>query len=212
MSLPVRAQQGIYYNDAVQLAARLSSEEAFPELSQHLIYTIEDALLSVAQSPYKAATAVAQHYAIHAATRSSTHRLHLVVDNAASWLYPLQYNNPVQLSLHRQDIALSVLERQEEYTILELKSEQALNMKFLANGLSILEEVWLVEIPSQSSIASDIQLQVTKEGYQLLYSCPTERQELHYWEFLVSPTGQVTFVGEYGAALALQLSAEEQRF
>ena len=77
------AQQEEYYNDAVQLAARLSQEERFSELPKHLIYTIEDVLVLVADSPYQEAKAVIQQYHIHAAARSSTQKLQLVIDNQA---------------------------------------------------------------------------------------------------------------------------------
>lgn len=208
-----RAQQGVYYKDAVQLAARLSSEEKIAEISEHLIYTIEDALLSVAKSSHRKAQVVAQHYNIHAATLSSTQQLHLIVDNKAPWLHHLKEENPISTYLQQPTIQLQILEKEEEYTLIELYSEQALNMKFLANELSILEHVWLVEIPSEQRGGKDIQLLATKEGYHLIYSCPVQAhsQLLHYWEFLVSSTGEVTFLGEYGAALTTQLNKNSRR-
>lgn len=207
------AQQGVYYKDAVQLAARLSSEDKVAELSEHLIYTIEDALLSVAQSSYQEAKAVVQEYNIHTATLSSTQQLHLIVDNQAPWLHDLEAQNPISTYLYQQAIQLKVVEKEKEYTLIALQSEQALNMKFLANELSILEHIWLVEIPSEQKGGKDIQLSTTEEGYHLVYSCPVQpqSQQIHYWEFLVSTTGMVTFLGEYGAALTSQLNNNGER-
>ena len=207
------AQQEKYYNDAVPLAARLSQEERFSELPKHLIYTIEDVLVLVADSPYQEAKAVRQQYHIHAATRSSTQKLQLVIDNQAPWLDDLKGDNPITTYLHQQVIQLHILEQTEQYTLIELHSEQALNMRYLANELSILEYVWLVEIPSVQQAAKDIQLLAAEGGYRLIYSCSVslEEQEVHYWEFFVSATRAVTFVGEYGAALTAQKSKKSNR-
>lgn len=206
------AQQEEYYNDAVQLAARLSSEEQVSEIPKHLIYTIEDVLVLVADSPYQEAKLV-QQYHIHAAARSSIQKLHLVIDNQAPWLDDLEGDNPITTYLHQQVIQLRILEQTEQYTLVELHSEQALNMRYLANELSILEYVWLVEIPSVQQVTKDIQLLAAEGGYRLIYSCSVslEEQELHYWEFFVSATQAVTFVGEYGAALTVQKSKKSNR-
>lgn len=209
----LHAQQRGYYQDAVQLAARMSAKESVSELSEHLIYTIEDALRSVAESPYSAAKAVVQQYKIHTATSSSTQHLHLIVDNQATWLNNLQENNPITTYLNQQVIELRIVKIEEQYTLVELYSPQALNMQFLANELSILDDVWLVEIPSEHSRVNDIQLQPTEQGYRLVYSCQTNPNDYqwHYWEFLVSKTGTVVFVGEYGAALSAQHRTNSKR-
>jgi hypothetical protein len=199
----LHAQNENYHKDALQLAARLSEQEAVSELSEHLIHTLEEALTAVSESSYYASEIVAQYYDIHAAASSSTQRLRLVVDNSASWLKNVKGDNPIQQFLSRSGIQLCISEQAQKYTTVELFSGRALNMKFLAAQLSLLEHIWLVEIPSEQNAEQDIQVQALEEGYRFIFSRQAQGRDsaLHYWEFKVYASGEVVFLGEYGATL-----------
>jgi len=210
-----QAQNSAYYNDAVQLAARLVAEEPTGEISEHLIYSIEDALNSVAQSSSVAANAVAHKYSIHTSPTANTSNVRIIVGKDAEWIENLT-QTPIHKIVPTFELKIALIEETDSYVVLDVSSERAINMKFIGNEISVIEEIWMVELPSIAKEGNDIKLRQVEEGFIITYcfkagNCETGCEEKHYWEFGVKPNGEVTFIGEHGTDLA-KSEADEQSF
>lgn len=212
----VQAQDNSYSKDAVQLAARLVANQSVGDISEHLIYSIEDALMAVAQSTYVAASAVAYRYDIHTSPTENTTNLRIILGKEAAWSQNIS-ENPIQKILPNYKFTLEVTETTDAYVVLNLSSEKAINMKFIANEISFLEHVWMVELPTASLNKDDIRLKEIEDGYLLTYvyhtgSCEGVCGETHYWTFEVKHNGRVKFLGEHGADLAVNSQDTEDSF
>lgn len=211
-----KAQSTSLYDDAVQLAARLVVNEPSGNIPEHLIYSIEDALVAVAENHSVAAQAVSHKYNIHTSPTTNTSHLRIIVGKEAKWLGNLT-QSPIQTMLPGYTFDIQEIETTDAYTVLRLQSPAALNMKFIANELSIIDDIWMVELPSSAKDGNDIKLRKVEEGFIITYSyktgnCETGCEETHYWEFGVSPNGDVSFIGEHGSDLASSTKDEEYFF
>jgi hypothetical protein len=212
----IQAQENSYSNDAIQLAARLVVNESIGEISEHLIYSIEDALIAVAESPYVAANAVAHRYNIHTSSIANITNARIILGKDAEWSDDLS-DNPIQKILPNYKFTLDIVETTEAYVILNFSSEKAINMKFIANEISYLENIWMVELPTTSLNKDDIRIKEIEEGYLLTYvyhtgSCEGTCGETHYWNFEVKHNGDVAFLGEHGVDLAVNSQDTEESF
>lgn len=215
-SFNTKAQNDSYSNDAVQLAARLVANQPTGEISEHLIYSIEDALIAVAQSPYVAANAVTHRYSIHTNPTVNVNNARIILSKEAAWSKNIA-ENPIQKILPNYEFTLEVTETTDTYVILNFTSQKTINMKFIANEISYLENVWMVELPTSSLHKDDIQLKEIEGGYILTYiyhtgSCEGACGETHYWNFEVEHNGTVKFLGEHGVDLALNSQDTEKSF
>jgi hypothetical protein len=212
----VQAQDDSYSNDAVQLAARLVANQATGEISEHLIYSIEDALVAVAQSPYVSANAVTHRYQIHTSPTVNVRNARIILGKEAAWSQDIS-ENPIQKILPNYEFTLEVIETTDTYVVLNFASEKTLNMKFIANEISYLNNVWMVELPTVILNKDDIQLKEIEGGYLLTYvyhtgSSESGSGETHYWNFEVEHNGNVKFLGEHGVDLAVNSQDTEKSF
>lgn len=211
-----QTQDDSYNKDAIQLAARLVVSQSTGEISEHLIYSIEDALIAVAQSPYVAANAVAHRYDIHTSPTANISNARIILGKEAAWSQDIS-DNPIQKILPNYKFTLEVIESTDAYVVLNLSSKRAINMKFIANQISYLENVWMVELPTASLNKDDIRLKEIEGGYLLTYvyhtgNCDGTCGETHYWNFEVEHNGNVKFLGEHGVDLAVNSHDTEENF
>lgn len=211
-----QAQDSQYYNDAVQLAARLVVNDLSADIPEHLVYSIEDALVAVSENPSVAAQAVSLKYDIHTSPIANTSNVRIIVGKETKWLKDLS-KSPVHKMLPAHTFNVKMVEETDSYIVLNVASETALNMKFVANELSILDDIWMVELPSNHMDGNDIKLRKINEGFIITYSyktgnCSTGCEETHYWEFGVEPDGSITFIGEHGSDLANSKTDEDYFF
>ena len=211
-----QAQDSEYYQDAVQLAARLVADQPEGEISEHLIYSIEDALNAIAESPFAAANAVSNKYNIHTQASANTSNVRIIVGKDVAWATDFS-QAPIQKLLPNYELTLSQVEETDSYFVLDVASTRALNMKFIANEISVIDDIWMVELPSEAKDGNDIKLRKVEEGFIITYSfksgnCNTGCEETHYWEFGVKLNGDVEFIGEHGSDLADSSQDEEHFF
>jgi|VirMetMinimDraft_7_1064189.scaffolds.fasta_scaffold30733_2 hypothetical protein len=216
VSFNIQAQDNSYSKDAVQLAARLVVNESIGEISEHLIYSIEDALVAVAESPYVAANAVAHRYNIHTSPVANITNARIILGKEAKWSDDIS-DNPIQKILPNYEFTLDIAETTDAYVVLNFSSKKAVNMKFIANEISYLENVWMVELPTTSLNKDDIRIKKIDGGYILTYvyhtgDCESSCGETHYWNFEVEHNGNVQFLGEHGADLAVNSQDTEKSF
>ena len=215
-SAKVQAQYDSYSKDAVQLAARLVMNQPTGEISEHLIYSIEDALVAVAQSPYVAANAVAHRYDVHTSPTANVKNARIILGKEATWSENMS-ENPIQKIFPNYEFTLELIETTDTYVVLNFSSEKTINMKFIANEISYLENVWMVELPTKALNKDDIRLKEIEGSYLLTYvyhtgSCEGACGETHYWNFQVEHNGNVKFLGEHGVDLAVNSQDTEKSF
>lgn len=211
----IQAQQSEYYKDAVQLSARLVEKEFTYEISEHLIFSIEDALLAIEHSSFVAANVVCHKYNIHASKTTNTSNLRIIVGKEAQWSDDL-----TQTPIHKIFPFLTVkqVEETDAYFVYDISSKDAINIKFIANELSVIDDIWMVEIPSIAKKGNDIHLSQNESGdFTITYSlkmgnCEVGCNDRHYWKFVVTQGGDVSFKGEHGADLSNSAKEEKDFF
>lgn len=211
----IQAQDSEYYKDAVQLSARLVEKEFSYEIPEHLIYSIEDALTAVSHCSFLAANTVCHQYDIHSSPTTNTYNLRIIVGKDAAWSEDLS-----KTPIHKIFPFLMVKQHEETdaYFVYDISSENPINMKFIANELSVIDDIWMVELPSVSKTGNDIKLNRDEAGFfTILYSlkmgsCEVGCNDRHYWKFKVSPGGDVEFLGEHGADLSNSEKEEKDFF
>lgn len=211
------AQTGVYHNDAVQLAARIvSNSNIDAEIPQHLIHSIEDALVAVAEYNSKETYLIGQTYTIHTFERVNTSTVHMMVDANANWLNKLldgksKIGNALLANLlDRYELDIKVLEELDDIKMLEITSSQPMNMKFIAHELSMIDDVFMTEVPLPTGDGNDIDIKKIEGGWMIAYhlkynNCESLCKYDHYWHFGVAETGEVSFLGEYGSDLTSYL-------
>ncbi len=210
-----KAQDSEYFQDAIQLSARLIVDESSSEIPEHLIYSIEDALIAISHSTFVASNVVCHKYSIHTTKSTNTKNLKIIVGKEANWSTDL-----TKTPVHSLFPSLKVKETEETdaYFVYEISSDKAINMKFIASELSVINDIWMVELPSIAKPGNDIKLQKKEEGgflitYSLLTgNCELGCNERHYWKFEVSAGGEVSFLGEHGTDLTNPEKAEKDFF
>lgn len=216
MAFSVSAQEVSYKSDAIQLAARLTAGSPTAEISEHLIYSIEDALVSISQSSFVAAQAVAYKYHIHTANSTNTQNVRIIIGKETNWGEDFS-NSPVHKLFPSYQFNIKAIEETDTYLVLDISANQPMNMKFIASELSVLDEIWMVELPSTPYWGNDIHLRQVEEGYIITFSYKTgskdaDNIETHYWDFGVSHSGEVSFIGEHGADLSTATTSTENNF
>ncbi len=200
------AQNTNLHKDAIQLAARLTAKTLTAEIPRHLISTIENALVVLAASPSPAANAVFYRYNIHPITAVNTYNMQIVVAKNTPWLDQLE-QSPIQAILPNSEAA-SLVKKEEtaDYILLELTYNKPVNMQLIANEISTLDEVWLVEIPTEKEEKQNVYISPLASGFLFTFvykfkDCDSGCKKVHYWEFSVDTDGVVSLVNEYGADL-----------
>lgn len=200
------AQESLFYKDAVQLAARLVQEQPSEQIPQELIHGIEDALATLSESNSSAANAVIYKYNIHPLASTNTSNIRLVVDKGATWVNDLE-KTPIHEVFSDQEI-FSIKEGNstDDFIVLDLHANSPLNMKHVANEVSVVNDIWMVEIPVEKKDGSDIQIKKIPNGFLFTFAykftnCEIGCEEAHYWEFNVTNGEEIEFIGEYGADL-----------
>ncbi len=201
------AQKSYFYQDAVQLAARLVENDNTHEIPQDLIKKIEEALESISNSPSPAANAVMHQYNIRTLNTTNTANAMIIVDKSAEWIKDLSTTPIHDFLPQNANVALKQKEATDDYIMLEMTSELPINMKFIANEISVVNDIWMVEVPITREIGSDIDIRPAADGYLLTFSyrftrCETGCEDAHYWEFGVDANGEVEFLNEYGSDLS----------
>lgn len=200
------SQESPFYKDAVQLAARIVEESSTEIIPQDLIHSVEDALAALAENNSSATNAVIYKYSIHALESTNTSNIRLVVDKGAKWVNDLT-KTPIHQAFPNSK-AFDIVEGEStaDFTVLELTGKKPLNMKYLANEVSVVNDVWMVEIPVEKKDGNDIQIKKIPNGYLFTFAykfknCDIGCEEAHYWEFSVVNGEMVEFVSEYGSDL-----------
>ena len=200
------AQNSQFKEDAIQLAARLAEESQSDIISKELITSVENALVAISTSPSPAANAVIHKYAIHPLETSNVKNAMIVVDKNASWIGDLSQTPVHDVIPQSEGIKLVQKEATDDYVLLELSYKEPANMKFIANEISVVDDVWMVEVPTKKQDGSDINIRKIGDSYLFTFAykfngCETGCEDAHFWEFSVNKKGEVEFLNEYGSDL-----------
>lgn len=216
-----KADQSKYYDDAVQLAARLTSGSNSAEIPQHLIFTIEDMLVKIANHDSKKSSVVTGQYDIHTFQFVNTHEVHVYAESAIKWVKEIEEgkeklsNKPLQRVLERYNLKVETLSGANALSTVVFSSENPINIRFIASELSMIDGVMLTEIPAPEGDGNDIQVKQVQGGWVFTYyhkynNCESGCTNKYYWQFGVSEAGEVNFLGEYGTQLPPNYKTEEE--
>lgn len=201
----VCAQTTALEQDALQLAARLSETENSPFIAEDLSFQFQDALQAVASSDLLAAKLVTKKYNIQTSNLSSFNTVDLIVSPTSLWLKKLN-NNQFKLLVARYNLNIQQFEK-DGFVTVRLNSKVALNMSFIAKEFSMIDDVIMVELPTETLLKNDISSKAAKNGLVLTYTLRNNFYtagtfKAHIWEFMVADNGDVTLLREYGDKLS----------
>lgn len=197
--------QIVLSDNALQLAAR-RVEHRQVDIPQEEAQNIELALRAIAESQEAKALEM-QSYNIQAFPQISLYRLDLFLDanSPIGQAYLQNQEAQTQLSDYLEPYGLRVAHREQrgDLLLLAIETEEALNMRFLANELSMNMHVLMVQMPVPKYKYSDIRLRKLNGEdllihYQVFLDESADESNCHVWEFVYSSTGQIKFLAEYG--------------
>lgn len=198
-----------YRADATQLAGRLAAtmgESA--TISSRQIDAYEKALVSVSLSDLPQAKTVINAYQIHAFQRVNLTEINVYADPKTPWILELEKGEKISNVLIAgiiTDYQLSgvLLSKDEGLASVRFTTQNPMNVRFIAQQLSMSEDIFLSEVPTSAEDGNDIQIKEVKGGWMVTYSlrfnnCHIGCQNEHSWQFGVKENGDVCFVTEYG--------------
>jgi hypothetical protein len=222
MAAQIRAQSFSYREDAEQLAARLMERnETIEELPADLIDSLEEILIAVANANHPKAEVITQKFNIHCRATADVHSFRFVTDSDYDWVKKIRKNTKQTPTVFQglfdafPTLSLSIIEAEADYTTFVFHSEKPMNMSFFAREVSMIAGVDMVMLGGndQDKVQdTDIQLRRISGGWQVYYYFRngSSHDEQYYWQFGVADSGEVRFLGEYGAAIPPNYTAQFQ--
>lgn len=222
VAVQIRAQSLSYREDAEQLAARLvERNEMIEELPTALIDSLEHILVAIASSNHPKAEVIAQKFNIHCRATADVHSFRFVTDNDYDWVKNFKKNPKQTPSVFVglfdafPTLSLSLIAADENYTTFIFHSETPMNMSFFAREVSMIAGVDMVMLGGNDQANTqdtDIQMRRISGGWQVYYYFRngSSHDEQYYWQFGVTDSGEVRFLGEYGAAIPPNYTAQVQ--
>lgn len=193
---------------ALQLAARRveHSQADIPLGIAHEIQKALDAFMASTDS--KVLEVKSHNIEIYEQVNLKNLNLWLAEDSPLAKLYSQDLQASTSLSAYLEPYALEVsgVEFREGTSILQVEARSPINMRYLANELSMQLEVDLIEVPMPKHKTSDISIRMLNgNDWVLYYHLFVEGDGLekgyHVWEFSYSQSEGLHFVAEYGPQL-----------
>lgn len=198
------------FEDAVQLAARSAAAlNESAEISNNMAAELAVALEAIALDDSDPAYMVTQRLNIHTFPYANTSNIRVYLDASAKWAKQLADDKkeleqtPLREWASLHNLSISSREEMDGIVMLELKSSDAKNMKYIANEVSFESDVIMVEVPAPSGDGHDIQAKRVHNGWMITYiykykDCLSGCKKQYQWQFGVSNDGLVEFMGAYG--------------
>lgn len=199
-----------YYADAVQLAARAAQDlNESAQISLDMVAELTIALEAIANSGLVTAELVTKELNIHAFTYANTNSVQVYADVNAPWVQKLldDKNNldksPLKTFVQFHDLTLSHIKNLDGIMMLTLQSKAPKNMKYIANDISFLDDVIMVELPAKNGDGHDIKAKRISGGWIISYiykyeDCLSGCKKQCEWQFGVDYNNHVQFLGLYG--------------
>lgn len=199
-----------YYNDAIQLAARVAADmNESADISANMTAELTVALEAIANSSSEAAELVNKKLHIHAFQYANTSSLQIYVDANAQWVQTLTKDKnsieqtPLRDFALMHDLRLTEITNIDGIFMLSMQSNKPKNMKFIANEVSFVDDVIMVELPAQIGDGHDIKAKRINGGWMISYiykyqDCISGCRKQCEWQFGVSNDSSVVFMGLYG--------------
>ena len=210
VEVPIHLERA-FLIDAARLALRTQEEWSnqsveLPKEQVQLYYNLLLAIYQQEESARKIATCN-----IHTTSNLSVDYLEVIYDQTAVWAAPLRSgvnatNNKILNNLMEQhDLIIDSYQKiSEESDRLIIRSVEPMNMAAIANKLYEIEEVQKINLNSRQSETTDIKVQPSSDGWQVVYLIKfKERKTIqqHSWIYKVYRDGIVEFVTEAGAPI-----------
>ena len=192
--------------DALQLAAR-RVEHRQADIPNDLALQIEAALEALRQSSDEKALEVQRH-GIKAYPQVNTESLDiwLAENSALAEAYLADPQAYTSLSPYLEPYGLTVknVSNKAGSLVLHVEANYPVNMRFLADELSMNLEIDMVEVPMPKHRQTDITARMLNGGdwvlhYHLFFDQSSFEEGYHVWEFNYSKENGLQFVAEYGA-------------
>lgn len=207
--------KSIYKKDATRLALRLINKEQrvsqqTVRVPEELVQAVYNALVAVRVSDYGSVDTISTNYNVRSFPIPNVESIILVFEHDAPWVEPLKRRQDTtgspsinQIIREYNLVMTKMVYLDEERAGLVLQSREPLNMPALMMKFFTDEGVGSIEEILPYGDGNDIEIERTKEGWELKYSvkfgnCVNQCQKFHDWKFAVSTAGEVSYTGSYG--------------
>jgi len=210
VEVPTRLERA-FLIDAARLALRTQEEwsNQSVELPKEQVRFYHNLLLAIYQQEESARKIASCD--IHTTSNLSVDYLEIIYDKAAVWAEPLRSgvnatNNTILNKLIEQhDLIIDSYQSVDNHKDrLIIRSVEPINMAALANKLYEIEEVQKINLNSKKSRTTDIKVQASSDGWQVVYLIKFKEGrtiQQHSWIYKVYRDGIVEFVTEAGAPI-----------
>lgn len=207
--------KAIYKKDATRLALRLINKEQrvsqqTVRVPEELVQAVYNALVAVRVSDYGSVDTISTNYNVRSFPIPNVESIILVFEHDAPWVEPLKRRQDTtgspsinQIIREYNLVMTKMVYLDEERAGLVLQSREPLNMPALMMKFFTDEGVGSIEEILPYGDGNDIEIERTKDGWELKYSvkfgnCVNQCQKFHDWKFAVSTAGEVSYTGSYG--------------
>lgn len=207
--------KNIYKVDATRLAVRLINKEQrvakqTVRVPDELVRAIYNALVAVRTSDFAAVDTITQQYYVRSFPVPSVESVILIFEHDSPIADPVKKRQDstgspgINRIIREYDLKMTkMVYLDEERAGLVLNSRDPINVSALMHRLYIEEGVGCIEEQTPYGDGNDINIERTATGWNLTYSvrfgnCVNQCQKVHDWNFTVSETGEVAYVGSTG--------------
>jgi hypothetical protein len=201
--------------DATRLAVRLINKEQrvakqTVRVPDELVRAIYNALVAVRTSDFAAIDTITQSYYVRSFPVPSVESVILIFEHDSPIADPIKKRHDstgspgINRIIREYNLVMTkMVYLDEERAGLVLNSREPINVSALMHRLYIEEGVGCIEEQTPYGDGNDINIERSATGWNLTYSvrfgnCVNQCQKVHDWNFTISETGEVAYVGSTG--------------
>ena len=215
----------VYKQDATRLSIRLLNKEQSLSkqtiiVPEELVQAVYNALVAIRTSSFSAIDTIAAKYNVRSFPIPNVENIILVFEHDDDRLESIKrrrsdtLDDPNFNALMRQyDLRIARLAYlDEERAGMVLYARNPINVPALAYKMFMLEGIGSIEEVLPYGDGNDIQIERTKEGWNLNYSvkfgnCTNQCQKAHNWNFSINEEGDVAYHGSSGQVIPPWITA-----
>ena len=186
------AQSPVTPHNIEALAAQVTKDQQSYLVSKHVIQDVSEALEGVTITD-KFLSVSEELGEVVVANNKSMHTLYVHAFQN-KWT---NHDNPLHDMIGGEfEYTFSKVKTSEGMDVFKLESKEPFNVNFISRKISMLDDVFLVDIPSLKKLDTNIIVNKLEDGYTFTFVKNNGSNDLH-WKFYISDDGFVMFINKY---------------
>lgn len=186
------AQSPVTTHNVEALAAQVTKDHQSFTVSKHVIQDVSEALEGVIITDrFLSVSDELGEFVV--SNQKSIHTLYVHAFQN-KWT---NHDNPLHDMIGGEfEYTFSKVKTSEGMDVFKLESKEPFNVNFISRKISMLDDVFLVDIPSLKKLDTNILVNKLEDGYTFTFVKNNGSNDLH-WKFYISDDGFVMFINKY---------------